>query len=132
MWCGTSQTLGREDKMPRSHWKLNIDASNDSNASIVMNKCIKLLVRPPVQSNIQKYSKGGYMAKLEFYHDDKLNWPEIVYEIICFGEKLGSGWVLLGDIEREPIGMLSKNINAKIKVQGLHWAEWQVTNESKA
>jgi len=115
--------------MPRSHWKINIDAKNESNASKVVNKCIKELGRPPVDSAIEEYSKGGYMAILQFYHDDTLEWPEIVYEIILFSEKLGAGWSLLGSITNEPFGILSKENGAKIKIPGILWAEWQITHD---
>lgn len=118
--------------MPRSSWKLNIDASTELGAKKVINRCIKSLGRPPVESRIEKYTKGGYMATLEFYHHDKLSWPEIVFEVISFGESLGVGWVLMGNIACDPSAVLSKESTAKISVPGLVWAEWQVSSEKDA
>ncbi len=118
--------------MPRSHWKLHLNASTESSAKKIVNRCIKLLGRPPIESKIEKYHKGGYMAILQFYHDDKLEWPEIIYEVISFSEHLGIGWVILGSVSSDPCGVLSMETSAKISVSGLLWAEWQVINEEIA
>jgi hypothetical protein len=118
--------------MPRSTWKFHLDSSSEESAKKIVNRCIKALNRPPVESSIEKYSKGGHMAILEFSHNDKYSWPEVVFEVIEFGQKLGGGWYLLGDIQNESNAVLSKNNGNRICISGLQWAEWQVSNESKA
>ena len=115
--------------MPRSHWKINLDASDEKNASVVMSRCIKLIDRPPMESNIEKYSKGGYMATFELYHDDELTWPEIIFEVLRFCERIGYGWLLTGRIECDPSGVISKEANARMKIAGVVWAEWNISNE---
>jgi len=71
-------------------------------------------------------------AILEFYPHDKIYWPGIIYLILYFGEKLGSGRVILDNIGRDPKGVLSKETNVRIKVPGFLRATWQVIDESKA
>lgn len=102
-------------------------------AKKILNKCIKAFNRPPMDSSIEKYYKGGYMATLEFYHYDELSWAEIVVEVIDFGQRVGSGWSILGgSINTESNAVLSKNIGNHISISGQQWAEWQVFNEPKA
>lgn len=72
------------------------------------------------------------MATLEFFHNDKYSWPEVVVEVIEFGQKLGNGWSLLGNISSESNAVLSKSSGHHIKISGLQWAEWQVLNELQA
>ena len=67
------------------------------------------------------------MAVLEFYHDDSLSWQELVFEVLLFAQKLGSGWSLLGSMEDDPSAVLSKDLHAKISISGLTWAEWQLS-----
>ena len=67
--------------MPRSIWRINISSEKEDNAKKVLNSIIKTIGRPPVESKIEKYSKGGHMATMQFYHSDNLSWPEVVYEV---------------------------------------------------
>ncbi len=115
--------------MPRSTWKLHLDASTEESARKIINRCVKVLNRPPVESSFEKYYKGGYMATLEIFHDEKYTWPQVVVEVIEFGQRLGSGWSILGDIQNESNAVLSKNVGNHIRISGLQWAEWQVINE---
>ncbi|PID33851.1 MAG: hypothetical protein CR955_00365 [Thiotrichales bacterium] len=116
--------------MPRSYWKLHLDAKKEESANKILSKCIKLIGRPPIESEITKYSKGGYMADLQIYHHDQLSWPEIVIEVTGFGETLGGSWSLFGQINSNPNAVLSKeSSNSRIVVPGLLWATWEVINE---
>ena len=118
--------------MPRSIWKLHLDSSSEDSARKIVNRCIKAFERPPVESSIEKYSKGGYMATLEFFHNDQYSWSEVVVEVIEFGQKLGSGWCMLGNIRCESNAVLSKSVGNHIGISGLQWAEWNVFNEPQA
>jgi len=71
------------------------------------------------------------MASLEFFHNDSFSWPEVVMEVMVFGQKLGTGWCLMGDIVHESNAVLSKQQSSShISVSGVQWAEWQVLNEN--
>ncbi len=118
--------------MPRSTLKLHLDSSSEESAKKIINRCINALDRPPTESSIEKYSKGGYMATLEFFHSENKSWPEIVIEIIGLGQRLGGGWSILGNIIDEFNVVLSKNAGNHICISGLQWAEWQVLNEQWA
>jgi hypothetical protein len=118
--------------MPRSHWKLHLDSSSEESARKIVNQCIKTFDRPPIESSITKYSKGGYMATLEFFHNNNYTWPEVVIEVIEFGQRLGSGWSLLGNINTESNAVLSKNVGNHINISGLQWVEWQLSHEQQA
>lgn len=118
--------------MPRSTWKLHLDSSSEESAKKIINRCIKAFNRPPIESSYEKYSKGGYMATLEFFHDDKYSWPEVVFEVIAFGQSIGSGWSVLGNIHDESNAIISKNVGNHISIPGVLWAEWVVTNEHQA
>ena len=83
-----------------------------------------------MDSTIQKYFKGGYIATLEFNHFDELSWPEIVIEVIEFGQRIGSGWTITGNISEESNAVLSKKAGSKITISGLEWAEWQVSKNN--
>ena len=72
------------------------------------------------------------MCTLEFYHYDELTWPEIVFELIQFTQKLGSGWSLVGNIDSEFSAILSRQSGNHIIISGLQWAEWQVINPHEA
>lgn len=115
--------------MPRSTWKLHLDSSSEDSANKIINRCIKAFNRPPIESSFAIHSKGGYMAIMEFYHNDNLSWSEVVYETIEFGQRLGSGWSILGNISEESNAVLSKNAGNHIIIPGLNWAEWLVLNE---
>ncbi|WP_428240078.1 hypothetical protein [Gynuella sp.] len=118
--------------MPRSNWKLHLDSSSEESAKKTVNRCIKAFDRPPIESSLEKYSKGGYMATLEFFHSDQYSWAEVVVEVIEFGQRLGNGWSMFGNISHESNAVLSKNVGNHISVFGLEWAEWQVLNEPQA
>jgi len=118
--------------MSRSTWKLHLDSSSEESAKKIINRCIKAFDRPPIESSIEKYSKGGYMATLEFFHNEDYSWPEVVLEVIEFGQRLGSGWSMLGKISNESNAVLSKSVGNHINISGLQWAEWQVFNERQA
>lgn len=115
--------------MPRSIWRINISSEKEDNAKKVLNSIIKTIGRPPVESKIEKYSKGGHMATMQFYHSDNLSWPEVVYEVIEFSENLGSGWLLLGNVGDDPSGVLSNEGESRFSMSGISWAEWQVIRE---
>ena len=115
--------------MPRSTWKLHLDSSSEDSANKITNRCIKAFDRSPIESSITKYPKGGYMVILEFYHNDNLSWSEVVYEIIEFGQRLGSGWSILGNISEESNAVISKNAGNHIIVPGVNWVEWLALNE---
>jgi|GEM_PF-2852546 len=72
------------------------------------------------------------MATMEFFHNDQFSWSEVVLEVIEFGQRLGSGWSILGNISEESNAVLCKGIGNHIKISGLQWAEWQVLNEHQA
>lgn len=115
--------------MFKSTWKLHLDSSTEDSANKIIKRCIKAFDRPPIESSVTKYPKGGYMAIMEFYHNDNLTWSEVVYEIIAFGQRLGSGWSILGNISEESSAVLSKNAGNHIIIPGLNWAEWLILNE---
>ena len=115
--------------MPRSLWKLHLDSSSVESAKKVMNSCVRAFGRSPLETSLEPYQKGGYMARLEFNHNDNYTWPEIVCEVIEFGQKLGSGWRQYGDIREESIAVLNKLSGDHVSIPGLQWAEWSVLNE---
>ena len=102
--------------MSRSFWKLHLDSSSEETAKKIVNRCIKAFDRPPIESDIKKYSKGGYMVALEFYHNDQCSWSEVILEVIEFGQRLGSGWSLLGNIGNESNAVLSKQAGNHISI----------------
>ena len=71
--------------MPRSYWKLHLDAKKETSAKTIANKCIETIGRPPIEHEISQYSNGGYIADLQIYHHDGLSWAEVVIEVIDFG-----------------------------------------------
>lgn len=115
--------------MPKSIWKLHLDSSSEESAVKLVRRCIKAFDHPPVECSVERYSKGGFMAILEFFHNDQYSWPEIVVEVIEFGQRLGSGWSMLGNIDDECNAILSKKAGNHIRISGLQWAEWHVINE---
>jgi len=116
--------------MPRSYWKLHLDTKKEVSAKILVNKCVKKIGRLPIEIEITEYSKGGYMADLQIFHDDSLSWPEVVTEVIDFGQTLGGSWSLFGQINSNPNAVLSnKCSNSRIVVPGLLWASWEVIKE---
>ena len=118
--------------MPRSIWKLDLDAKREESTKKVVNSCIKALDRPPIESKIESYSKGGFMATLEFYHNEKLSWPEIIFEVMQFSQQLGTGWLVLGNIASEYNAILSKQPASNFRLSGIQWAECAISNEQKA
>ena len=115
--------------MPRSIWKLHLDSSSEEAAKKVLNRCIKAIERPPMDLEIEKYPKGGFMATFELFHRENISWSELVLEVIEFSQKLGGGWSLLGNIKSELNGVLSKSVGNHVDISGLYWAEYQVLNE---
>lgn len=115
--------------MARSYWKLHLNSQSKEGAKKILNNRIKAINRLPMESTIEKYFKGGYMATLEFNHYEELSWPEVLVEVIEFGQKIGGSWALTGKIGMDPSAILSKNAGSHISISGLEWAEWQVSNE---
>jgi len=115
--------------MPRSYWKLHLNSDKEKNAKAIVNRCIKLFDRLPIESEINKYTKGGFMADLQFFHDEEMKWSEVVLEVITLGECLGSGWLLTGKISENPSGILSnQSPSSTIKEAGLNWVLWEIEN----
>ena len=113
--------------MPQSHWKLIFDANKEASARKLLNQCVSLIERPPLEFNIEPYHKGGYSASLSFSHYEKKDWSHAVLEVIDFGQRLGGSWVILGDIKTDPSGVLDgSDSNNHIRVPGLTWANWEL------
>ncbi len=112
--------------MPRSNWKLHLNASRQVQANKIFNRCIMAIGRLPMDATVKPYSKGGYLAVFELYHSDKMGWGDLVVEVLSMGQKLGVGWTLLGDANSDPSAVLATNTGSRSSVSGLSWAEWQL------
>ncbi|WP_293743924.1 hypothetical protein [uncultured Acinetobacter sp.] len=110
--------------MPKSIWKLHLNATSERSAQKIIKKCIDVFERVPISLKIEKYNKGGYMATLELAHDENYSWSELVLEIIALGQRLGSGWSIYGNINDDPSAVLSKSMGNHIRVSGVDWADW--------
>lgn len=117
--------------MARSVLKMHFDSSSEDATKKLINRCIEKLDRPPIESSITKHSKEGYLATLEFFHNDSCSWSDVVVEVIDFGQRLGSGWKLFGNISSELNAVLSKDIADHISVSGLQWVELHISNENQ-
>lgn len=118
--------------MPRSYWKIHLDSKSEESAKIIINRCIKIFGRQPVDSSLELYFKGGFMGTLVFFHNESISWPEVVMEVMVLGQKLGTGWCLFGNIAHESNAVLSKqDSSSHISVSGVQWAEWQVDSENE-
>lgn len=119
--------------MPRSHWKLHTNATTKASAAKIISRCLKLIGRPPIEMETVNHPKGVYMTSLQIYHHDQLSWPEIVIEVIGFGQSLGDTWRLQGQITSYPNAVLDiENHNSHIVVPGLLWATWEILNEQNS
>lgn len=110
--------------MPKSIWKLHLNATSERSAQKIVQKCIDVFGQSPIRLVIGKYNKGGYMATLELAHDENYSWSELVLEIIALGQCLGTGWSLSGNIYDDPSAVLSRSVGHHIRVSGVEWAEW--------
>ena len=72
------------------------------------------------------------LEHFEFYHHDGLSWPEVVVEVITFGQALGRGWLLSGDINSQPEGVLATAAGSTSSIPGLMWAHWEIRRENQA
>lgn len=110
--------------MPKSIWKLNVNVTSERSAQKIIQQCIDVFERVPISLKIEKYNKGGYMATLEFGHEEKAIWSALVIEVIALGQHLGSGWSMYGNINDDPSAVLSKSMGNHIRVSGVDWADW--------
>jgi len=110
--------------MPKSIWKLHLNATSECSAQKIVMQCIAVFERSPTSLKIEKYNKGGYRAILELAHDENYSWSELVLEIIALGQCLGTGWSMSGNIYDDPSAVLSKSVGHHIRVSGVEWAEW--------
>lgn len=104
--------------MPRSHWKLHLDVNRQEAAEAILGKCVIAFDRPPIESKLEAYAKGGYMAVLEFFHNDDLSWQEQVFEVLLFAQKFGGRLVVAGQRARRPLW------SAKQRCRGKNLNRW--------
>ena len=117
--------------MPRSFWRLHINSDKKENAETAVNRCVKLLNRSPVEVELYKYSNGGFMSDLQFFHDEDLSWPQLVFDLLEMGERIGTGWLLSGKISMNPSGTLNSISPATtVKEAGLNWVSWEIENSA--
>ncbi|MBW4014982.1 hypothetical protein HG534_01510 [Moraxella osloensis] len=110
-----------------SNWVFILEAKNEKNAKIVMNRIFKQFNQQPSFIQYSFYQKddfNGLKVSVKFEHGIE-NWDELVIEIIGLGQGLGVGWYLSGDIFQLPTAVLSKE-NSHIKIVGLYWASWEI------
>lgn len=67
------------------------------------------------------------MATFMLEHGKMLQWAEVVIEMIELGQRLGRGWMTIGDITVEADAILSTHTGGKVSISGLEWAEWVVS-----
>jgi len=66
------------------------------------------------------------MVSFRLFHSTELSWSEVVLELLEFGQRLGGGWLIIGDIRHEVSAVLAVSDTSKSAIDGLDWAEWQV------
>ncbi|NVJ67660.1 MAG: hypothetical protein HWE16_14335 [Gammaproteobacteria bacterium] len=109
--------------MPTSTWSICANSSNEDSAMKVLNNCIKAISRAPSDFSLEKYPKGGFMARFKLYHSDDNSWPINIEEILILAQRLGIGWRIFGSVEEDVSLTLSDEASGRFKLSGINFAE---------
>lgn len=112
-----------------STWKVQVDAKSEAGAKKLAKRCASKVGLTPYDVSVDEHPREGYLVDFEFRHEADQQWPDVVIEMITLGQKLGTGWLLEGDVQDFLGGILSEEDGGKFLVKGLLWANWVIVNE---
>ena len=78
--------------------------------------------RPAFES--EPYPDGGFVGRFICDHDD--GWNDVVVDLISAGQRIGTGWVLYGDVRSELEALLSKSAGARFHVPSVTMVSWEL------
>ncbi len=105
-------------------WKAWVDSSGASGASEVGRRLRKLAFEHAPNFIVEPARDEGFVLSWEV--ESTSPWNDTVVATISTGQRLGRGWVLVGDVRSSPEGVLSKSGGGKISVPGVTMISWTV------
>ena len=102
-----------------------VDCGTKEKAVVAIARTFELSF-PDEQSafDTKPYPKGGFVGRCTRDHDGR--WNDVVVDLISAGQRIGSGWVLHGDIRSEPEALLSKSAGARLHVASVTMVSWEL------
>ena len=111
--------------VPKSRWKVWVDCGTNEKAERAIARTFELAL-PDMRSafEVDLYLKGGFVGRYLCDHDGR--WNDVVVDLISAGQRLGTGWVLYGDVRSELEAMLSKSTGARFHVPSVTTVSWKL------
>ena len=102
----------------KSFWKFWCDAKNNKNASNLLQQVKRELAVGVSEEKVDAYHKGGFVVSFCVDHDVN-QWNDFVVEVIAFGQRVGYGWSLSGDINQQVDGWSNES-----RISGIQSIQW--------
>jgi hypothetical protein len=110
-----------------SVWKAWLDASKLDGARVVVGRLAERVGLEVSLFTIEPYWKGGFLVQWSCQHD--VTYPgSVILEVLRLGEALASGWSLLGSVDDNLEGLVSKTGLGRISIPGITMLSWQLSN----
>ena len=82
------------------YWTVYTDTNTCDAARNVIER-LRLLVDVEFREiEIEDYAKGGHKARFHVDHGTP-NWPQMVFDVILFAQRLGHRWSIAGGVDEE-------------------------------
>jgi hypothetical protein len=112
---------GEEGYGLEAHWNVWSDAKSEKNARHVAKWLISELARPVEQLTFGPYPKtGGWTFSFQMRLSGA-SWNDQIVDLIALGQRVAHGWILTGDISRDPQGWSND-----ARVTGVTSIQWQI------
>jgi hypothetical protein len=109
----------------RSSWQAWLDAHDVSAARVVASRMFERLGSVPLAEAIDPYPKGGFSVRWELEHDG-CTWEALVVDVIGLGQRVATGWMLLGSVDEELNGVASRTGGARFRISGVNMLSWEI------
>jgi hypothetical protein len=103
-----------------SRWVLRTNAKNEKNASVLLNRVAKILEVAPARKCFTPNGAQGFTIEWSVIHNRE-NWSDTVVDALQLAQRIGSSWVITGDIAQQCHAWSNRS-----RVAGVQLIQWSV------
>ena len=107
----------------KSYWKAWLDAHKSAAAARVVSRLAARLAADLVDLSVEPYHKGGFVASWWLAHEVPST-DGLIVDAIRYGQRLATGWILMGSIDRDPCALASVSGPSHISIAGVSMMAW--------
>jgi hypothetical protein len=114
------------EKLMRLLWNMWVEAKTKDKALKLCQSLLERMGKDATGKEAEPYPKtGGFVVSFATEIEDG-QWNDVVVEAIALGQRVGSGWILSGDIYDDPSGWSNET-----KISGIRSLQWALKRGKK-